>query len=121
MKVKEIGFVAVPVSEMERARKFYEGLLGLSKARDFMEGKGIEYDIGAGTLALVPADKDWKPGQTGIGFALEMENFEEAINELRAAGTKFFWEPFESPVCHAAMVEDPDGNRVGIHKLKGNQ
>jgi predicted enzyme related to lactoylglutathione lyase len=120
MKVKEIGFVAVPVTDMGRARKFYEELVGLKKSREFMEGKWIEYDIGAGTLALVPADDDWKPAQSGIGFALEMESFDEAIAELRTAGVKFFAGPFESPVCHVALVEDPDGNRIGIHKLKGN-
>jgi predicted enzyme related to lactoylglutathione lyase len=118
MKIKEIGFVAVPVTEMERARKFYEGVLGLKKSRDFMEGKWIEYDLGPGTLALVPSSDEWKPSEHGIGVALEMENFDEAIAELRAAGVKFFWEPFESPVCHIALIQDPDGNKIGIHKLK---
>lgn len=119
MKIKEIGFVAIPVTEMERARKFYESVLGLKKSRDFMDCKWIEYDIASGTLALVPSDEDWKPSEFGIGVALEMENFDEAISELRAAGVKFFAEPFQSPVCHIAIVQDPDGNKIGIHKLKG--
>ena len=79
----------------------------------------IEYDSASGTLALVPSDEDWKPSEFGIGVALEMENFDEAISELRAAGVKFFAEPFQSPVCHIAIVQDPDGNKIGIHKLKG--
>ncbi|MDB6148348.1 MAG: hypothetical protein JWO45_2012, partial [Spartobacteria bacterium] len=27
-------------------------------------------------------------------------------------------EAFESPVCHMAVVQDPDGNKLIIHKLK---
>ena len=38
MKIKEIGFVAIPVTDMERARKFYEGILGLRLAL-MMDGK----------------------------------------------------------------------------------
>jgi hypothetical protein len=30
----------------------------------------------------------------------------------------FAWEPIESPVCNMAIVQDPDGNKVVIHKLK---
>lgn len=118
MKIKAIGFVAVPVTDMERAREFYEGLLRLKKSRDFMEGKWVEYDLGESTLAVVLADDDWKPAGEGIGFALEMENLDEAVAEFRQAGVKFFVEPFESPVCRMAIVLDPDGNRIGIHKLK---
>ena len=29
MKIKEIGFVGIPVTDMTRARKFYEEVLGL--------------------------------------------------------------------------------------------
>jgi len=47
-----------------------------------------------------------------------MENFDAAILELRAAGVPFKMEPMETPVCHMAMVLDPDGSSVCIHKRK---
>jgi len=34
MKIKEIGFVAIPVTDMERARSFYENVLGLKVAEE---------------------------------------------------------------------------------------
>ena len=67
---------------------------------------------------ILPASDEWKPSDHGIGVALEMEDFDAAIAELRSAEVKFFWEPFESPVCHIAVVQDPDGNKIGIHKLR---
>jgi predicted enzyme related to lactoylglutathione lyase len=120
MKVKEIGFVAVPVNDIARARQFYEGILGLRKSRDAMGGKWIEYDLGGGTLALGPSDGDWKPSSTGTGYALEVEDFDQAIAKLRRAGVNFVEGPAETAVCHTAIIQDPDGNRLGIHKLKAN-
>jgi predicted enzyme related to lactoylglutathione lyase len=120
MRVKEIGFVAVPVTDVARARQFYEGILALEKSRDAMEGKWIEYDLGGGTLTLGPSDDDWKPSSTGTGYALEVEDFDQAVAELRHAGVEFVEGPAETAVCYTAIIQDPDGNRLGIHKLKAN-
>jgi extradiol dioxygenase family protein len=35
MKVAEIAFVAYPVTDFDRARGFYEGVLGLQASREF--------------------------------------------------------------------------------------
>ena len=121
MKVKEIGFVRTPVTDIERARKFYEGVLGLKESGRFMDGRWIEYGIGKDTHAIAVANDEWRPSDQGTGAALEVEDFDEAIRELRAANVPFAWEPFESPVCHMAIVQDPDGNKVVIHKLKSAQ
>ncbi len=43
MKIKEIGFVAIPITDIPRARKFYEGVLGLQVSDEMMGGKWIEY------------------------------------------------------------------------------
>ena len=118
MKIKEIGFVAIPVTDMDRARKFYEGVLGLKESCRFMDGKWIEYGIGKDTIAIANISDTWVPSDQGTGVALEMENFDEAIAELKKANVKFAWDAFESPVCHMAIVQDPDGNKIMIHKLK---
>src|SRR5581483_9158452 len=100
MKVKEIGFVAIPLGVVPRVRKFYEDALGLKPAAEFLDGRWIEYAVGTGTLAIANVNMDWKPSDQGTSAALEMENFEEAITELKRAGVPFAAEPFESPVCH---------------------
>ena len=122
MKVKEIGFVGIPVTDIERARGFYEGVLGLEETERFMEGRWIEYGVGDNTIAIASIGADWVPSDQGTGVALEMEDFDEAIRELHAAGVKFVFDAMDSPVCHMAIVQDPDGNKVVIHKRKpGNQ
>jgi predicted enzyme related to lactoylglutathione lyase len=118
MKVNKIGFTAIPVTEMNRARAFYEGVLGLELACEMMGGKWLEYAVGGDTLAIASLETDWVPSDQGTAAALEVEDFDEAINKLRVAVIRFVAEPFETPCCHMAVVQDPDGNKIIIHKLK---
>ena len=119
MKVNRIGFVAIPVSEMKRARAFYEGVLDLEVAEEMGDGAWIEYNVGGDTLAVATSEADkWMPSDQGTSVALEVEDFEAAITKLKVAVIRFPLEPTETPVCHVAVVQDPDGNKIMIHKLK---
>jgi len=118
MKVKEIGFVAIPVTDMERARDFYEGVLGLKVTEEMMSGKWVEYAVGDHTLAIANVSDTWRPSDQGTGAALEVEDFDDAIMRLKERDVRFAAEPFETPCCHMAVIQDPDGNKLIIHKLK---
>jgi predicted enzyme related to lactoylglutathione lyase len=118
MKATKIGFVGIPVTDIERARRFYENVLGLKVSEQMMGGKWIEYSVGPDVLAIANVGDQWLPSDRGTSVALEMENFDEAIAELKKAGITFDAEPFETPCCHMAVVQDPDGNKLIIHKLK---
>jgi predicted enzyme related to lactoylglutathione lyase len=122
MKIKEISFSAYSVTDVKRARAFYEGILGLKPASVFdQDGMAfIEYWIGPDEDVLVigaGADQ-FKPGKTGATVALEVEDFEKAIEDLRIAKVKFLMEPMETSACHMAMIEDPDANQLMIHRRK---
>jgi predicted enzyme related to lactoylglutathione lyase len=118
MKIKEIGFVAIPVTDMKRARSFYEEVLRLKMSDEMMGGKWIEYAVGDDTLAIANVSDTWTPSDQGTGAALEVEDFAEAIKGLKDRHVRFAAEPFETPCCHMAVVQDPDGNKLMIHKLK---
>lgn len=124
MKITAIAFTGYPVTDMARARRFYEGVLGLAPSRtwgDAEKPSWVEYDLGDNCLALATGGGDtWPPANAGPAVALEVTDFDGAISELKAAGVKFQWEPQESPVCHMAVVLDPDQNRVVIHHRKPN-
>jgi predicted enzyme related to lactoylglutathione lyase len=118
MKIKAIGFVAIPVTDIQRARSFYEDGLGLSVSEEMAGGKWIEYSVGKDTLAIANVGEDWTPSDQGTAAAFEVEDFEEAIKHLKDRGVPFAAEPFETPCCRMAVVQDPDGNKMMIHKLK---
>lgn len=123
MQVLEIAFTGYSVTDMKRAKTFYEGVLGLKKSRAFGQYEGeeqwVEYDIGPGCLALISGGgKDWAPSPTGTAAALEVDDFQGFVKKLRDTGVKFIFEPTETPVCWMVVVADPDGNRVVLHHRK---
>jgi predicted enzyme related to lactoylglutathione lyase len=118
IKVQRLAFVGIPVTDVKRARGFYEGVLGLSVAEEMMGGQWIEYDLGNNTLAIANAGPQWTPSDQGTGAALEVDDFEAAVKHLKNQQVPFAVEPFESPCCRMAIIQDPDGNNIVIHKLK---
>ena len=117
IQVTEIAFACYAVTDFARARAFYEGVLGLKVGmlNEGEYGKWAEYEIGAHTLSIGCAP-NWKPSPDGCTVALEVDDFDAAIAELRAAGVKFRMEPMPTPVCRMAMIFDPDGNTLCIHR-----
>ena len=118
MKINGLAFVGTPVTDMKRARSFYEDVLGLKVSDEMMGGRWVEYSLGNNTLAIASVGPDWLPSAQGTGAALEVDNFDNAIKWLKDRKVPFSTEPFESPCCRMAIIKDPDGNQIVIHKLK---
>ncbi len=120
MKVMEIAFTGYPVTDLKRARQFYEGTLGLKPTKLFGDDNTawIEYDIGPHTLSIGNGAPDWKPSPGGGSVGLEVDDFDAAVNQLKQSGAPFRLEPIQTPVCQMAVVSDPDGNSITIHKRK---
>ncbi len=120
MKVIEIAFSCYPVTDMARSKKFYEEVLGLNCTMDTdmgAEGHWVEFDIAGGTLGL-GRWPGWETTPQGCTVGLEVENFDEAVESIKASGAKINMGPMETPVCHMLMIGDPDGNPLIIHKRK---
>src|SRR6478609_6361287 len=88
MKVVEIAFVVYPVTDLPRARGFYEGVLGLKESRFFGSADQgmVEYDIGPGTLAIGNGAAGFNPSAGGGCASLEVDDFADAAERLKAAG-----------------------------------
>jgi predicted enzyme related to lactoylglutathione lyase len=117
MAIQSVAFVVMPVSDMARARKFYEDALG------FSNGVGneqfIEYDVNGVTIAVADA-REWQscpPGQ-GLGLVLEVDNVDAMVDKLTAAGAPVILPAFDTPVCRMAGLKDPDGNSFFVHQCK---
>jgi predicted enzyme related to lactoylglutathione lyase len=120
MKFTEIAFTVLPVLSLPKAREFYEGTLGLVPTMVFEKGEMgfVEYDLGPSTLAIGSGAPLFKPSKDGGAVALEADDFDAAIQRLKEKGVGFAMDPAETPVCRMAVVTDPDGNFLMIHKRK---
>jgi predicted enzyme related to lactoylglutathione lyase len=117
MSVQSVAFIVMPVSDMSRARKFYEGELGLC-VETAMEGF-VEYDVNGVTVAVADA-REWRsfpPGE-GMGIAFEVDNVDAMVERLTAAGAPLILPAFDTPVCRMAGLKDPDGNRFVVHQCR---
>jgi predicted enzyme related to lactoylglutathione lyase len=120
MNIIDIAFSAYTVTDVKRARAFYEGVLGLKPTSIFEKDTMafIEYEVGASTLVIGAGAPNSNPGPNGAVVTLEVADFDSAVADLRKAGAKFVMEPQDTGVCHMTLIADPDGNYLMIHKKK---
>lgn len=114
IQVKELAFVFHPVTDVPRARKFYEDLLGLKTGMqvEFEPGKWwIEYDIAGHALAITNA----MPGKTASALALEVADLTAALSAVETAGYKIVTPLAVYGMCRLFQVADADGNEVTLH------
>ncbi len=118
MNALEIAFTGTPVTDMARARAFYEGVLGLKPSTESAGGAWVEYELGNGVFGIGSYGDAWKPSPEGTCIAFEVEDLDATLAELKSKNVLFAMELTDTPVCRFAMVCDPDGNKVMIHKRK---
>ena len=120
IRVLGFAFTGYPVTDMTRARAFYEDVLGLKTGMVWEEaGRAwVEYDVGGHTLAINNSSPQWQPSRDGPALALEVEDFDATVAALRQRGVRFTVEPLDVPTCRLAVILDPDGNSLAIHHRK---
>ena len=117
---KKIAFTMYPVTDLDRARAFYEETLGLPPAKALGAGNWLEFDLPqGGCFALTTMAPGVVPGDSAGGsLAFEVEDIHSLCDTLKSKGVKFKMDLFESPVCHMAVAVDSEGNAFMLHQLK---
>ncbi|HEY5551205.1 MAG TPA: hypothetical protein VIK52_04915 [Opitutaceae bacterium] len=91
----KVAFTMYPVTDVARARKFYEETLGLTNF-----------------IPDAPSDK------AGGTIALDVEDLNKLMSDLKAKGVTFKSDVIESRVCRMAVCLDSEGNSILLHQLK---
>ena len=114
--VERVDFVAVPTKDLEHAVEFYGSTLGLPRSVYIEERHYAEFETSNLTLSVIDAEKmgiECEPVRSGI--ALHVADVEQARTMLEQRGVEFEGETFDTGVCHMALFNDPDGNRLILH------
>lgn len=113
----------LPVKDLARARRFYEGCLGLAPRGLRPDGKFV-YEVGGSTLALFPRPQGTQADHTALSF--QVEDIGASIRALEGNGVVF--DDYDLPglktvdhVCvlgaeKAAWFRDTEGNILCIHE-----
>ena len=115
--IRQLGTIAVPVQDPERALAFYHGILGFEIRRDVPFGQGNRWievaPVGAvTTIALAPPGGTATPVDTGI--RLTTADCEADHRELRDLGVAVDDVMHWPGVPAMFSLRDPDGNTLYI-------
>ena len=118
--VTGVDFVSLPTEDLDEAKSFYAGVLGLEHSSTWQkEGEdplGMEFEAGPVTISLIASARLGIPFQANkVPIALHVDDVEEARAELESRGVEFPAETIDSGVCHMANFHDPDGNALLLH------
>lgn len=117
MDAKGVDFVFRTVSDLDESVAFYRDTLGLELEWHDAELGWAEFAAPPTTLSLGQETDDipTKPGG-GSGLALAVDDVEAALDDLRESDAEILMEPIVTGACDMAMVADPDGNPLIIHR-----
>ncbi|SDD12977.1 VOC family protein [Actinokineospora iranica] len=129
MLTKSAITTMLPVSDVDRAGRFYAECLGLRRGPTGPDG-AVVFDAGAGdSIGLLPADDEERGKHTVLSF--RVDDVAAEISELEARGVRF--EDYDLPglrtVDHiadlggerAAWFTDSEGNILCLHQEKTNR
>jgi catechol 2,3-dioxygenase-like lactoylglutathione lyase family enzyme len=117
VQVERTDFISVPVTDIERARRFYGDTLGLENVSG--ADAWPEFQLGE-NVSLYLID----PTNIGQSFtaphsahiALRVPDVAETRSELEERGVSFDGDTLDTGVCHMAFFRDPDGNALMLHR-----
>lgn len=115
------AIATVPVRNIEAARKFYEGTLGLKQTRSEEPGV-LGYKSGKASVLVYESQYAGTNKATAVTWAVE--DLEGVVRDLKAKGIRF--EHYDMPgttrkgdvhgtgKTKAAWFKDPDGNILAL-------
>ena len=121
MELQHIDHVALTVSDIERSREWYRGVLGLERRFEAEWGEVPTMMCAGDTcVAMFPAatgDPKRTPGYDTIAmrhfaFRVDAANFTAAQAEFRERGIPF--EFSDHGIAQSVYIGDPDGHRIEI-------
>src|SRR5260221_11187909 len=115
--MQAVAFLAYAVSDLKASRHFYEDILGLKLTHE-AGGEWFEYDVGDTTFAISAADAEHPVPVRGAVLAFEVSDLDAEIARLQQHGANFRLGITETPVWRFAILLDPDGSEVFVHKRK---
>ena len=115
-----IHWFEIPVTDIDRAQRFYETLFARSMRREQMGPQTLavfEYDGGIGG-ALLKSDTMTRPGTEGTLVYLNAKpSLDAVLSRARELGATVLQDKLELPrdIGFIAQIVDSEGNRIGLH------
>lgn len=120
------SIATLAVKDLQVARDFYEGVLGLAPSGDVPDG--VLYRAGSGSFLVYPSTFAGTNRATSMSFQVPADGFDAEVSALREAGVQF--QTFDAPGIHwddgvasfeggfrGVWFADPDGNILNVDTM----
>ena len=116
MAIRKVQLLSIPVTDQDRARDFYVGVLGLELVREMPMGPGQRWvqvrPRGAETSITLVTWFPSMPAGSLTGVVLETDDLDAEIARLAAAGVAFEIPARQQAWGRSITLRDPDGNGI---------
>jgi catechol 2,3-dioxygenase-like lactoylglutathione lyase family enzyme len=113
--ITAVAVLSLPVSDQDRARDFYVGVLGFDLLQDTPMGPGMRWvqvaPPGGRTSVTLVTWFPTMPAGSARGLVLETDDLDGDVAALRARGVDTA-EVQEQPWGRFTTFDDPDGNGI---------
>lgn len=122
---KRIDHIELVTANEERAVRFYTEVLGFSVRSRLTVPGGLNIvylDLGGTTVELMTfTESTPAPHAAGehLGYrmmALEVDDMQRALGELKMKGVECTWGPLVRPTYARAEIRDADGNSIELRQ-----
>lgn len=123
MEKNAVGWFEIPVTDMARAKKFYEATLGIELALNEMGDTEMAWfpmhHEAAGSTGSLCKGENYKPSQEGTTVYLMVDEVEAFLGRVTEAGGTAIV-PKSSIGEHGFIGQfiDTEGNRVACHSME---
>jgi len=125
MEHNMIGWFEIPVTDMDRAKKFYESVLKISITVHDLGGLVMgwfpSFPEKKGAAGSLVKHTMYSPSDTqGVLIYFSCENITNELGRVKAAGGEILQPRKEIGDGHGfmALIKDSEGNRIALHSQK---
>ncbi|MDT0554725.1 VOC family protein [Patiriisocius hiemis] len=121
MEYNMVAWFEIPVTDMDRAKKFYETVFNITI--QVMDFKGILMgwfpfaEEKAGAAGTLIKQESYIPSEEGVLIYFGSNNVQNELDKIKAAGGKIYQEKTLISEEHGYMAAfiDTEGNRVALY------
>ncbi|MEM7187316.1 MAG: VOC family protein [Bacteroidota bacterium] len=124
MKLNPVVWFEIPVTQLERAKAFYDTVFGIDIKIVELGGPRMGWfpneEGAAGATGSLMEYESYVPSHEGTLVYLSCHDLQEQLDRVEAAGGKILHSKSLIAPEHGYMgvMEDTEGNRVALHSVK---
>lgn len=115
-----VRYFEIPVTDMERAMRFFAAVLGVTFERTLIDGNDMAlfpFDAGAsGITGALAKGESYVPGRLGVRIYFAVDNVDETLKRaIAAGGMTLYPKTCIGDLGWVAELQDSEGNCIAVH------